>query len=178
MADFRLSHGVKISSDDNPETFDVAGQSKQMVVMWDTGPRKPVQPKRPETPQGRNGDPTYELAKAEFAETLEEYQKDLGAFRQAKKDYEAWQKKYGGPYEMFNVWSCDASDMLDRDPKRYFISASTRGHANAPNRGLPDGMTPGHGQQENLRRAAEGQSDLIAARRADPVFGKQELRGS
>jgi hypothetical protein len=61
-------------------------------------------------------------------------------------------------------------------PERYYLSSRTRGHANRPNRGLPEGMKTGIGQAELERRAVEGDADLVAARRADPVFGQQEIR--
>lgn len=154
----------------------IADRGTQMVVLWDTGPQKPVQPKRPDAPQGKSGDPTYELAKVEFEDTLAEYKAALERYRNEVKAHQAWQKTYGGPYEMFNVWSCDADDYLARDPKRFFISSSTRGHSGRPNRGLPDDMKPGQWHQENLRRIAQGESDMAAIKQSDPVFGKQELR--
>lgn len=176
MADHQISAGVKMSYDSNPQTLDLAGRGTQMVVLWDTGPEKPKQPKRPDTPQGKVGDPTFELAKVEFADELEQYQTALAAFRRSKKEYEDWHKKWGGPYEMFNVWSVDAADHLDRDPKRYHISSSTRGHSGKPNRGLPEGLSSGPGHAENLRRIAAGEDDLNKIRQSDPVFGKVELR--
>jgi hypothetical protein len=154
----------------------IEDRGTMMVVLWDVGPRKPVQPKRPDTPQGKDKDPSYEIAKAEFADTLEVYQAELKAFREAKKEYEAWNKQWGGPYEMFNYWSCDAQDALKNDPERYFISASTRGHGALPNRGLPEGLKPGRGHFDNLERIRAGDSDMAKIRQSDPVFGKQELR--
>jgi hypothetical protein len=60
---------------------------------------------------------------------------------------------------------------------RYFISARTRGYSRLPNRGLPvTAPPPGKGQAELERRALEGDADLVAARRADPVFGQQKIR--
>jgi hypothetical protein len=160
----------------------------QQVWLWDIGPSKPVTPKRPEIPKGREGDPEYDLAKIEFAEALEDYQAELKAWKKLKADYAEWHKTNGGPVEIV-FWSCDAADALARDGAnapidvktgekqlRYFISARTRGSSHLPNKGLPPGKKPGHGQAELERRMIEGDADLMAARRADPVFGKQETR--
>jgi hypothetical protein len=163
----------------------------QQVILWDIGPSKPVAPKRPNVPKGKEGDPEFDLAKVEFAEALEDYQEALKAWKKAKTEYADWHKQNGGPIELV-FWSCDAADALARDAAnapavvgddgeetkhlRYFISARTRGYGNLPNRGLPQGKRPGHGQSELERRMREGDADLMAARRADPVFGNQETR--
>jgi hypothetical protein len=174
MAEERISEFTKLSS--SGSGLDVDSRGLQMVVLWDIGPQKPVQPKRPDLPKGNPGDPAYELAKAEFSDALEVYTAALARFRQEKADHEDWHRRWGGPYEIHNYWSSDATDALARDSKRYFISSSTRGHAGLPNRGLPEGMSPGRGHHENMRRIAAGESDMAITRRADPVFGKQELR--
>jgi hypothetical protein len=154
------------------------------VIMWDCGPPEPQPPKRPKPPKGTEGDPEYDLALVEFREQLGEYELALQAYKQAKLDYAAFQKRYGGPYEI-PMWSADANDALDRDQRavkegrqaelRYFISSKTRGYEKLKNGGLPKGKEPGHGQAENLRREAESNSELAAAMRADPVFGEQEI---
>lgn len=154
----------------------VEDRGAQMVNLWDTGPRKPTQPERPATPSGKTGDPVFELAKVEFQDELEQYGKKLADYRKARAEYEKWQETWGGPYEMFNVWSVDADDHLARDPPRYFISSSTRGHAGKANRGLPEGLSPGPGHRRNLERIEAGESDLVRMKQSDPVFGKQELR--
>lgn len=154
-------------------------QRLQMVVLWDLGPPKPEAPKRPKfvaPASTKEGDPEYDLAKIEFREIMEQYDADLRAYGRAKTEFADWNKRYGGPYEIFNMFSCDAEDALARDPKRYCISARTRGHERRPNQGLPEGLKPGRGHFENLKRIEAGESDLAAARRADPVFGQQELR--
>lgn len=163
-----------MASDANQHMIEDRGT--QMVVLWDIGPAKPTQPKRPDAPSGKNGDPSYELAKVEFEDTLAEYKTTLEQYRLNVKAYQAWHKKWGGPYEMYNVWSVDADDHLARDPKRYFISSRTRGHAGKPNHGLPEGLSPGKGHYENLKRIEQGESDMAAMRQSDPVFGKVELR--
>jgi hypothetical protein len=163
----------------------------QQVILWDIGPTKPVAPKRPTVPkvfkESKEGDPDYDLAKIDFAEQLEDYQEALKAWKKAKADFADWHKQNGGPIEI-PFWSCDAADALARDAAaapidedgnkqlRYFISSRTRGYSALPNRGLPAGRKPGHGQGELERRMREGDADLAAARRADPVFGTQETR--
>lgn len=146
-----------------------------IVVLWDLGPSKPVPPERPTPPKGEIGDPLHDLAVIEFKQELEDYEAALKTFRQAKTEFADFQKRYGGPIEI-ERYSCDAQDALDRDSKRYVISSRTRGHEKLKNRGLPIGVKPGHGQDENMRRRAEGEADLEQLRRADPVFGTQEAR--
>lgn len=190
MTETQLYPGVHMrttgDTDLPPNSADI-----QQVILWDTGPVKPVAPARPEVPKGKEGDPEYDLAKIEFAEALEDYQEALKTWKKAKIEYADWQKQNGGPIEIV-MWSCDAFDALARDAAnapvtrnkvgeevkhlRYFISARTRGHSHLPNRGLPQGRRPGLGQAELERRMLEGDAELMAARRADPVFGKQETR--
>jgi hypothetical protein len=174
MAEERISEFTKVSS--SGSGLDVDSRGLQMVVLWDIGPQKPVQPKRPEPPKGNVGEPAYELAVVEFRDVLDVYDKAIRAHRKAKADYEAWHAQWGGPYEFHNYWSSDATDALARDPKRYFVSASTRGYVGIANRGLPEGMSPGRGHHENMRRIAQGESDIATIRQTDPIFGKQELR--
>lgn len=146
--------------------------AKTYVVLWDIGPSKPKAPDRPVAPKGKEGDPEFDLKLIEFKQELDDYGEALKAFKQAKIDHAAWHKKNGGAIEL-PMYSCDAHDALERDPKRYFISASTRGHEKDANYGLPEGCKPGHGQAENVRRAQEGMADYLAARKADPVFGQE-----
>lgn len=162
-----------MASDAN--THMIADRGTQMVVLWDLGPQKPVAPKRPTAPKGKDGDPEFDLAKVEFQEELEAYQVALKAHQKAKTEYAGWLENVGGPIEQ-TKWSVDAADALARDPKRYCISASTRGHSNLPNRGLPEGVKPGKGHLEEQRRIAAGESDLEQLKKRDPVFGEQELR--
>jgi hypothetical protein len=187
MAEVLITPGIKFSADDRPETLDIIGNSElARVWLWDIGPEKPLDPKKPVAPKGRDGDPEYELAKAEFQVTLDEYKEALVATKLAKAEYSKWTKRVGGPIEvMFDAPSAQEAQINDRramDEGRQtrlrweFISSRTRGHHHLKNRGLPEGMQPGHGQAEQERRIREGESDLVAARRADPVFGQQELR--
>lgn len=190
MSDTQLYPGVVMRTGSDTDLPPNSAEI-QRVILWDIGPAKPVAPKRPTVPkvfkESKEGDPEYDLAKIDFAEQLEEYQDALKAWKRNKADHAEWHKANGGPVEL-TFWSCDAFDALDRDAKnapvddegnkqlRYFISARTRGHSHLPNRGLPQGKKPGHGQSELERRMREGDADLMAARRADPVFGNQETR--
>ena len=133
----------------------------------------------------KEGDPEYDLAKIEMSDALDDYAEALKRWKQEKIDFAAWHRRNDGPIEL-SFWSCDAADALARDAAavaegrqaelRYYLSARTRGHGNRPNRGLPEGRKPGKGQAELERRAREGDADLVEARRADPVFGQQEIR--
>ena len=188
MSEVQLFPGVKMTTTGNtdlpPNSFDI-----QQVILWDVGPSKPVAPKRPAVPKvmkdSKEGDPEYDLAKIEMAELLEEYAEALKRWKQDKIEYAAWHKRNDGAIEL-SFWSCDAVDALANDARavaegrqielRYHLSSRTRGHGNRPNRGLPEGRKPGKGQAELERRAIEGDAELVAARRADPVFGQQEIR--
>lgn len=188
MAEVQIVPGIKLSGDDRPETLDIIGMTElARVWMWDIGPEKPGAPKRPVAPVGKESDPEYQILKVEFNEALQEYQAALERSKKDKKDHADWHRRNGGPIEhLFDAPS--AKEALENDARavsegrqtklRWFLSARTRGHRNLPNRGLPDDLKPGHGQAEQERRAREGESDLMAARKSDPVFGKQELRGS
>jgi len=188
MAEMQIVPGIKFTGDDRPETLDIIGMAELgRVYLWDIGPEKPMPPKRPVPPQGKENDPGYQLEKVEFNESLEEYQAAIRKAKVDKDEHAKWHRRNGGPIEcLFDAPS--AIEALESDKRaidegrqtkqRWYLSARTRGHAKLPNRGLPEGMRAGHGQAEQERRAAEGESDLIAARRSDPVFGKQELRGS
>jgi hypothetical protein len=145
------------------------------VWLWDIGPKKPLPPKRPTVPVGKTGDPEYDLLMVEFKEGLEDYEAALRAYSKAKKGHAEWASKMGGAIEL-EMWTCDATDALSRDPNRYYISSRTRGHEKTPNRGLPSQVKEGHGQADLERRRAEQDVDLEAARRSDPIFGQQELR--
>ncbi|TAL43842.1 MAG: hypothetical protein EPN91_05655 [Salinibacterium sp.] len=178
--------------------------AKTFVVLWDIGPHKPSPPKRPDTPKGKPGQPEFDLAMIEFREQLDAYEDALKAYGRAKTEYAEWQKREGGAIER-TMYSCDAHDALARDaanapmldvldqegntvldeqtgePKqaarlRYFISASTRGHERLKNHGLPEGVKPGRGQAENIRRQREGEDEFLRARAADPVFGQEMTR--
>lgn len=149
--------------------------AKTFVVLWDIGPAKPVAPKRPDLPKGKPGEAEYDLAMIEFKEELENYETALKAYGRAKVEYAQWIEKENGAIERM-FYSCDAQDALARDAKRYFISSSTRGHEKLKNHGLPNGVTPGKGHAENMRRQREGEDEFMRARAADPVFGQEMHR--
>lgn len=187
MAEMQIVPGIKFSGDDRPETLDLIGMTELgCVYLWDIGPEKPVPPKRPIPPQGKESDPAYQLDKVEFNQALEDYQAALKRAKQDRDDHAAWHRRNGGPLEhLFD--SPSAAEALAADQRavdegrqtklRWYLSSRTRGYSRLPNRGLPEGLRPGHGQAEQERRAAEGESDLLAAKRSDPVFGQQEVRG-
>lgn len=177
MAEEEIFPGVRHSS------VLVGAAELQQVWLWDIGPKKPEMPRKPSAPKApaghkgewKEGDPEYELAMVEFKETLDAYTASRAQYRLDLAAYAAWNKRFGGPYEL-RQFSCDAHDTLQRDPERYFISSRTRGHEKKKNGGLPEGMKPGPAHAENLRREQAGHEEFEAAMRADPVFGQQEIR--
>lgn len=181
MAEQQLFEGIKFSGD--------WADAKEIstVVLWDIGPEQPIEPKKPLAPKPRDGDPQYEADKVQFGRELKKYKKAMDDFEKAEVEYEDWAVRFGGAIEWIGD-SITAKENMERDLRavrerrqtrpRWYVSSRTRGHSHLKNRGLPEGVKPGHGQAEQERRAAEGESDLIAARKSDPVFGQQELRGS
>lgn len=185
MPDMRVNEGVKLTG--LPEGWANA-HALQRVILWDVGPEKPKPPVKPALPEkGKSGDPEYELAKVEFEQALDDYRAALKDYKRLRDEYTEWHTRNGGPIEL-DFWSCDATDALGRDAAavknkknpqekpRYYLSSRTRGYGHLPNRGLPEGLRPGHGQAELERRMREGDEDLATALRKDPVFGQQELR--
>lgn len=165
-------------------TNNLEGDNHAMrVCLWDCGPPKPQAPMRPKPPKGEEGQPEYDLAMIEFREQMVDYEAALKRYRAAKDEFADFEKRYGGPFEIW-MWSIDATDALTNDKaavdggrqasRRWYISSRTPGWGHQKNGGLPNGMKPGHGQAENLRREQEGNAELAALKRADPVFGATE----
>ena len=179
--DYKVTAGVKLAGGDDFAAMAGAREISQ-VWLWDCGPPKPVMPKRPDLPKGKPGEPEYDLAMIEFASVKEDYEAALKNYRHLKDEFADFDRRYGGPY-LFSQWSCDAQDTLANDGRavsegrqarlRYFVSSRTRGYERVPNGGLPEGMKPGHGHEENLRREREGDADMAYARKSDPVFGNE-----
>lgn len=202
MTDLRVSENTKLTS--LPDGWANAPEL-QRVVLWDIGPERPAPPVKPKPPNRGPDEAEYDLAMIDFRLAIADYEAALGRFRQAKIEYDDFQTRYGGPYEI-PFWSCDAQDALryDReaaetaaeagyraeiakapDPKaakavvkqeprlRYHISSKTRGYGHLNNLGLPRGLRPGPGHAAQEERARQGAVDLEAAKRADPVFGKE-----
>lgn len=142
-------------------------QASMRRRVWDVGPQKPTAPARPEAPKGKNGDPDYEVAKIDFQEVLEDYQEAIRTYGRLKQEYADWHKRYGGPFELV-MWSMDALEALQRDPKRYFES-----HPSLQNHGLPAEMKPGRFHYENIARTRLSDDELARARDRDPQFGNQ-----
>lgn len=187
MSELQVTPGIKFSGDDRPETLDLIGMAEtSQVWLWDMGPEKPVEPKKPIPPKGRDGDPDYEIEKVVFADALVDYKDALELFKTQKKEYAVWLRRVGGPIEVLfaspDARDAQVNDLRAVDEGRQTktrwqnVSSRTRGYSKLPNRGLPAGVTPGRGQADQERRMAEGDAELVAARRADPIFGKQELR--
>lgn len=173
----QIGEGVRLRTDDDDSDFAALAQDREIarVWLWDLGPEKPNAPTRPQPPNGKEGDPKYDLAVIEFKDQLVDYEAALRGYKQALIDYEAWQTRFGGPYA-FSQHSVDARDTLERDPKRYCVMSRTRGHSHLKNQGLPDGVKPGRAHFENLERERAAGIDLENARRRDPVFGEAEVR--
>lgn len=181
----QLYSGVRMSAGDDVG-LPVNSADLQQVRVWDVGPEEPMPPREPVTPEGKNGDPKYEMAKLRYQKALKKYAKDLDEYERLQTEFEKWQRQNGGPVELC-WWSIDASQNMQKDlaavregrqaKPRYYVSTRTRGWKNrAPNLGLPEGMKPGHGQADLERRALEHDSEFAAAMRSDPVFGQPELR--
>ncbi|MGD1017298.1 MAG: hypothetical protein ABR863_12800 [Roseiarcus sp.] len=180
----QLNEFIKLSNL-GPDAVAMADRERSMVYVWDCGPTAPSAPRRPVAPKGKEGDPEFDLAMVDFRQALVDYEADLKTYGARKEEFAHWQRQNGGPIEL-KMWSVDARDAFARDgkavdegrqpAKRYFISSRTRGHESLPNQGLPGNLKPGKGHLENLRREREGDADLDAARRADPIFGAMERR--
>ena len=178
MPELQISDAVKISGDW------ANSQDLQRVVLWDIGPERPKIPPKPKGPL--KNEPDYDALRVEYEMALEDYRAALIHYNRLKEEHRIWYARNDGPVEL-TFWSCDAQVALARDAEaikeerqdkpRYYISSSTRGYERLPNRGLPpDAIKTGRGQAEQERRIREGEADLVAARKADPVFGEQELR--
>ena len=145
----------------------------------DCGPEEPALPVPPDAPEGKAGDPKYDLAVIQFQRKLNAYKDALERYERDVDEFKDWTVRNGGPIEMM-MWSVDAADALRNDARavaegrqrrpRWHLSSRTRGHQNLPNGGLPAGMTPGHGHQANLERQIAGEKVFVAAMKADPVF--------
>jgi hypothetical protein len=177
-AEVKLSAHTKLS---NLDAGWANAAELQRVWLWDIGPEKPRPPQRPPLPKGKEGDPAFDLEKIEFKDALEVYEASLKHHAVLKAQYSDWERKCGGPIEI-PFWSVDAEHALAADERavregrqsrrRWYISSRTRGKSKLPNRGLPEGMKPGHGQAAIERQIREDGIDMAAARRSDPIFGE------
>jgi hypothetical protein len=159
--------------------IDELGKSK--VYIWDCGPEEPVLPDEPEPPATPFGDPRYQLENLRHKRAVKHYEDELLRFEQREKEYQHWQRNVRGPVEIV-MWSVDARDALEHDaravdekrqPKRrYYISSRTRGFEKIKNLGLPVGVIPGDGHQENLERQLAGEKEFVEVLKKDPQFGE------
>lgn len=143
----------------------LADQQSMMVRIWDLGPSEGEIPAKPELPKGKEGSPEYDLAMIDFRADLANYETALKAFAQAKKDFAAWQKTYGGPYEI-EMFSVDAREALGISPDRYMVSDDR-----LPNHGLPKGRKPGPWHADEKKRQEELKRFSAQQVARDPVFG-------
>lgn len=160
----------------------IDAHAQMKVWLWDCGSEEPHLPEAPDPPHGKKGDPKFDLAAIKYRRALKDYEAALEAYDVAVIEFKKFQRDKGGPVE-FMQWSCDAKDTFKNDAKavaegrqkkaRYHLSSRTRGYEKLPNGGLPEGMTPGHGQQANLERQIAGEKEFLAALKADPVFGQE-----
>lgn len=170
-------------------------QGDMKAWLWDCGPEEPGLPEPPSAPQGREGDPKYDLAKVQFRRALKAYEEQLLLYEQRAAEFKDWNIRMGGPMERL-FYSCDARDALFYDKRaveegrqthrRYYVSHRNSrnviamlqrfGHeALKENGGLPAKLKPGRGHQEEIERQIAGEKEFVAALRADPQFG-QEMR--
>jgi hypothetical protein len=153
--------------------IDELGKSK--VFLWDCGPEEPPVPDEPEPPP--LNDP---LALLRHKRAVKAYEAALAIYDRNEAEYQQWQRNVRGPVEIV-MWSCDARDALEHDARavadkrqkklRYYVSSRTRGFEKSKNFGLPAGMTPGAGHQENLDRQIAGEKEFVEVMKKDPQFG-------
>ena len=186
MGTIQISEHTKLSNvDERSLVAGMADRERSMVYLWDCGPANPKAPVRPSAPKGKEGDPDFDLAMVDFRKAILDYEDALKAYGVNKAEFAQFDRQWGGPYEI-RMWSADAKDAFANDQravdegrqpqKRFFISARTRGYEKLPNGGLPGNLKPGRGHFDNLEREAAGEAEGEAMRRADPVFGNQEMR--
>jgi hypothetical protein len=153
--------------------IDELGKSK--VFLWDCGPEEPSPPDEPPAPP--LNDP---LALLRHKRAVKHYEAELAIYDRNEAEFQHWQKNVRGPVEIV-MWSCDARDALEHDARavadkrqaklRYYISSRTRGYEKARNFGLPNGIVPGAGHQDNLDRQIAGEKEFIEVLKKDPQFG-------
>jgi hypothetical protein len=163
------------------------------VWLWDCGPEEPILPEPPTPPEGKPGEPKFDLAAIKFKRAVAAYETALLEYEARDKEFSDWRRDKGGPTELLQ-WSCDARDSFVHDARavrekrqknlRYFLSHRTRGYENRASGpialfgsipcylGLPEGVQPGHGHELNLRRQAEQDADFVRAMKRDPIFGE------
>jgi hypothetical protein len=153
----------------------------QTVWMWDCGPEEPIIPEEPEPPALLPSDPKHALAMMRHRRAVKKYEDDLAIYDRNEREFQNWHRNIRGPVEMA-MWSTEARDALEHDgravtenrqkKRRYYVSSRTRGWEKTKNYGLPIGIEPGAGHQENLERQLAGEKEFIDALRKDPQFGR------
>jgi hypothetical protein len=136
------------------------------VDLWDLGPEKPTAPAKPVFEcKAKEGTPDYDVARAEFKETLEKYEADLAAYRRSKREFDHWHQHVGGPKKV-EMWPVDARTVLERQANGQHSDLRYHKH-------LPKGMRPGKAQVEAEERAAAEAEARKQDMDRDPHFGKQ-----
>jgi|SRR5215472_5214246 len=158
--------------------IDELGKSK--VYLWDIGPEEPEPPAEPVPPALLPTDPKYHLEQLRHRRAVKRFEDELLIYERNEAEYQHWHRNIKGPVELI-MWSCDARDALVNDAAavqdqrqkklRYYVSSRTRGFEKAKNLGLPAGVVPGPGHQENLLRQFAGEKEFIEALKKDPQFG-------
>jgi hypothetical protein len=153
--------------------IDELGKSK--VFLWDCGPEEPAPPDEPDPPP--LNDP---LALLRHKRAVKHYEAELAIYDRNEAEFQHWHKNVRGPVEIV-MWSCDARDALEHDARaladkrqtklRYYISSRTRGYEKTRNFGLPNGISPGAGHQDNLDRQLAGEKEFVEVLKKDPQFG-------
>jgi len=158
--------------------LDELGKSK--IYVWDCGPEEPMPPEEPIPPALPITDPKYHLENLRHKRAVKRFEDELVTYDRNEREFQHWQRNVRGPVELM-MWSCDARDALEHDARavtenrqkklRYYISSRTRGYEKARNFGLPDGVEPGAGHQDNLLRQIAGEKEFIEVLKKDPQFG-------
>ena len=158
--------------------IDELGKSK--VYLWDIGPEEPAPPDEPIPPALPITDPKYHLENLRHKRAVKRFEDELLIYERNETEFQNWHRNVRGPVELM-MWSCDARDALEHDGRavaenrqkklRYYISSRTRGYEKAKNFGLPIGVEPGAGHQDNLLRQFAGEKEFIEVLKKDPQFG-------
>jgi hypothetical protein len=160
--------------------IDELGKSK--VYIWDCGPEEPAPPEEPVPPVLPITDPKYHLENLRHKRAVKRFDDELAIYDRNEREFQYWQRNVRGPVELV-MWSCDARDALAHDRRavdegrqqklRYYISSRNKGYEKIKNLGLPNGLTPGAGHQENLMRQFAGEKEFIEVLKKDPQFGER-----
>jgi len=155
------------------------------VWLWDCGPEEPMPPDEPVPPALPITDPKFHLENLRHKRAVRRFEDELVAYDRLEREYQHWQNNIRGPVEL-SMWSPNARDALNHDARavkegrqkkrRYYLSSRTRGSERLKNYGLPPGIEPGPGHQENLDRQLAGEKEFVDILKSDPHFGQEISR--